>query len=80
MDLFDKAKDLVAEHDKEVDEADPDKVADVVEQKVGEKHSGQVADAADKAKGFVESSTRSPPAGGMRVRLCCHVHRVDVSP
>ncbi len=53
MDLFDKAKDLVAEHDKQVDEA-IDKVADVVEKKVGEKHSGQVADAAEKAKGFVD--------------------------
>ncbi|MGZ4765767.1 MAG: antitoxin [Ilumatobacteraceae bacterium] len=45
MDLFDKAKDLVTAHEKQVDEA-IDEVADVVEKKVGEKHSGQVADAA----------------------------------
>ena len=53
MELFDKAKDLVAEHDKQVEEA-IDKVADVVENKVGKQHAGQVADAAEKAKEFVD--------------------------
>jgi hypothetical protein len=53
VNIFDKAKDFVAEHDKEVDQA-IDKVADVVEKKVPAKNAGQVADAAEKAKGFVD--------------------------
>jgi hypothetical protein len=53
MGIFDKAKDFVAEHDDEVEKA-IDKVADVVEDKVPEKHAAKVEEVAEKAKGFVE--------------------------
>ena len=59
MGIFDKAKDFVAEHDDEVEKA-IDKVADVVEHKVPEKQAGKVAEAADKAKEFVEKLDSTP--------------------
>lgn len=52
MGIFDKAKDLVAEHDDEVEKA-IDKVADVVEKKAPG-HADKVEQAADKAKDFVD--------------------------
>jgi hypothetical protein len=51
--IFDKAKDLVAEHDDQV-EAAIDKAADFIEDKVPDQHDDNVAAAAEKAKDFVE--------------------------
>ena len=53
MGIFDKAKEFVVEHEEEVDKA-IDKVADVVGDKVPEQHAAKVAQAAEKAKGFVD--------------------------
>jgi hypothetical protein len=58
MGIFDKAKDFVAEHDDEVENA-IDKVADVVEKKAPG-HTDQVEKAADKAKDFVDKLDSKP--------------------
>lgn len=52
MSLFDKAKQLVGQHKKEVDEA-IDKAAALIEDKVPDQHDAQVAQAADKAKDII---------------------------
>jgi predicted RNA binding protein with dsRBD fold (UPF0201 family) len=64
MGIFDKAKDLISEHEDEVEKA-IDKVADVVEAKVPDQHDAKVEQAAAKAKDFVEkldsgASTKKP--------------------
>jgi hypothetical protein len=52
MTLKDKAEDLASEHAEQIEEG-IDKVADLVEDKVGTEHADKVDGAADKAKDFV---------------------------
>ena len=62
-DLFDKAKDLLAENSDTVDDV-VDKIAGLVDDKTGGKHSDQVRDGAAKAKdviaGFVGADDEKP--------------------
>jgi hypothetical protein len=53
MGLMDKAKQLVGKHDDKVKQG-IDKVADVADEKTGEKHTDQIEAAADKAKEAVD--------------------------
>ena len=52
-DFVDKAKDMAGEHEDKVKDG-IDKAADVVDDKTGEKFSGQVDQGADAAKDFVD--------------------------
>ncbi|HET9648769.1 MAG TPA: antitoxin [Microlunatus sp.] len=49
MGIFDKAKDMVGEHNAEVDKA-IDQVADLADQKTGGKYTGQIDQAAEEVK------------------------------
>lgn len=53
MGLFDKMKDLAADHADKLDGV-VDKVADVVDEKTGGEHTDKIESAAEKAKGLLE--------------------------
>jgi hypothetical protein len=53
MGLLDKAKGLLGKHDEQAKQG-IDKVADVVDDKTGGKHTEKIDDAAEKAKGAVD--------------------------
>ena len=66
MGLFDKMKDLAADHADKLDGV-VDKVADVVDEKTGGDHTDKIETAADKAKGLLgdlggEGEGGDPPA------------------
>jgi hypothetical protein len=62
-DLFDKAKDLLAENSETVDDV-VDKVAGLVDDKTGGKHKGQVRDGAEKAKDAIAQFVGADDAEG----------------
>ena len=53
MGIFDKAKDLVGEHEDQVKKG-IDKVADIADERTGGKHGEKIESAADKAKDAVD--------------------------
>ncbi len=63
MGLLDKAKGLLGQHDEKVESA-LDKVAEVVDEKTGGKHTDKIEKGVDAAKGFIgdESDTAPPTA------------------
>ena len=56
MGIFDKAKDLIEEHDDQVKDG-IDKVADFIEDKAGEDRKEQIENVAEKAKDAVNKLT-----------------------
>ncbi len=58
MGIFDKAKDMVGEHNTEADQA-IDKVADLAEEKTGGQHTEQIDAAAEQVK--EELDKQAPP-------------------
>ena len=61
MGIFDKAKDLVNEHNDKVDQG-IDKAADMIDQKTGGQHSSQIDQAAEQAKKAMDDKGTQPPA------------------
>jgi hypothetical protein len=61
MGLLDKAKALLGQHEEKVEGA-IDKVADVVDDKTGGKHSDKIDKGVDAAKGFIGDDADTPPA------------------
>ncbi|MFN2503774.1 MAG: antitoxin [Acidimicrobiales bacterium] len=64
MGLFDKAKKLAEDHADTVSDA-LDKVADVVDEKTGGKHTDKIASGTEKVKEFLggdEAAGQPPPA------------------
>ncbi|MCB0976240.1 MAG: antitoxin [Acidimicrobiales bacterium] len=59
MGFLDKAKDLVGDNADKASDA-IDKVADIVDDKTGNKHTEQIDTAAEKAKDFVENLDGDP--------------------
>ena len=55
MGIFDKAKDLLGEHNDKVDQG-IDKVADLIDEKTGLKHSEQIDRAAQQAKNAIDDT------------------------
>jgi hypothetical protein len=63
MGIFDKAKDVLNQHDDKVDQA-VDKAADVADQRTGNQHGEQIDRGADLAKDKLDDYLRGndPPA------------------
>jgi phage shock protein A len=61
MGIFDKAKDMVGEHNDKVDQA-IDKGADVVNQRTGDQHSEHIDQGADQVKQHLDQMSDEPPA------------------
>ena len=59
MGLFDKVKNLAGQHAYKVEGA-LDKVAEVVDEKTGGKHTEQIEKGVDAAKGFVDGEDGGP--------------------
>ncbi len=59
---FDKLKDLAAEHGDKI-EGVVDKIADLVDDKTGHKHTDKIESAVEKAKGFLgaDAADDEPP-------------------
>ena len=57
MGIFDKTKDMIGEHNAEVDRA-IDKVADVADQKTGGEHTEQIDQAAEEAQRRLDNQAR----------------------
>ena len=53
MGIFDKAKDLVGEHNEQIDQG-IDKAADVVDEKTGGSHTEEIDQGADVVKGALD--------------------------
>jgi 4-alpha-glucanotransferase len=61
MGLLDKAKGLLGQHEEKVESA-LDKVAEVVDEKTGGKHTDKIEKGVDAAKGFIgDESDPAPP-------------------
>ena len=63
MGIFDKAKDMVGEHNSEVDQA-IDKVAEMADEKTGGEHTEQIDEGAEQVKQQLDKSAAQPPAEG----------------
>jgi hypothetical protein len=61
MGIFDKAKDLLNEHNDKVDQG-IDKAADLINQKTGGQHASQIDQAAEQAKKAMDDNGTQPPA------------------
>jgi hypothetical protein len=61
MGLLDKAKALLGQHEEKVEGA-LDKVAEVVDDKTGGKHTDKIEKGVDAAKGFIGDDGDTPPA------------------
>jgi hypothetical protein len=61
MGIFDKAKDLLNEHNDKVDQG-IDKAADLINQKTGGQHTSQIDQAAEQAKKAMDDNGTQPPA------------------
>ncbi len=61
MGIFDKAKDLLNEHNDKVDQG-IDKAADLIDQKTGGQHTSQIDQAAEQAKKAMDDKGTQPPA------------------
>lgn len=59
MGIFDKAKDLLNEHNETVDQG-IDKAADLIDQKTGGQHSQQIDQAVDKVKDAIDDASGHP--------------------
>jgi 4-alpha-glucanotransferase len=60
MGLLDKAKGLLGQHEEKVESA-LDKVAEVVDEKTGGKHTDKIEKGVDAAKGFIGDESDTPP-------------------
>ena len=60
MGIFDKAKDLLNEHNDKVDQG-IDKAADLIDQKTGGQHTSQIDQAAEQAKKAMDDNRTQPP-------------------
>ena len=63
MGIFDKAKDLVNEHNDKVDQG-IDKAAEVIDQKTGGQHTEQINQGAEQAKQAMDKQAMDKNAGG----------------
>lgn len=63
MGIFDKAKDLIGDHNAEVDQA-IDKTAEMADQKTGGQYSEQIDQGAEQVKEELDKSAAQPPAEG----------------
>jgi hypothetical protein len=61
MGIFDKAKDLLNEHNDKVDQG-IDKAAEVINQKTGGQHAEQINQGAEQAKRAMDNQSGQPPA------------------
>jgi hypothetical protein len=61
MGIFDKAKDLLNEHNDKVDQG-IDKAAELIDQKTGGEHTEQIDQAAEQAKQAMDNAGDQPPA------------------
>ncbi|HEY5784235.1 MAG TPA: antitoxin [Microlunatus sp.] len=61
MGIFDKAKDLLNEHNDKVDQG-IDKAAELIDQKTGGQHTEQIDQAAEQAKQTMDNAGGQPPA------------------
>ncbi len=61
MGIFDKAKDLLNEHSDKVDQG-IDKAAQLIDQKTGGQHTGQIDQATEQAKRAMDKTGDQPPA------------------
>ena len=61
MGIFDKAKDLIGQHNDKVDQG-IDKLADVVDQKTGGTHGSQIDQGGDVLKGHLDDLNRGGTA------------------
>ena len=61
MGIFDKAKDVLGEHNAEADQA-VDKVADLADEKTGGQHTEQIDQAAEEVKQRLDDSSAEPGA------------------
>ena len=59
MGIFDKAKDLLNEHNEQVDQG-IDKAADLIDEKTGGQHSQQIDQAAAKVKDAIDDASGHP--------------------
>ncbi|HEU5483594.1 MAG TPA: antitoxin [Microlunatus sp.] len=59
MGIFDKAKDLINEHNDKVDQG-IDKAAEIIDQKTGGQHSEQVKQGAQQAKNAMDDVSGRP--------------------
>jgi hypothetical protein len=59
MGIFDKAKDMIGEHNAEVDST-IDKVADIADQKTGGQHGQQIDQAAEEVKRQLDEQGKPP--------------------
>lgn len=62
MGFLDKAKDLLGKHEEKVESA-IDKVAEVVDEKTGGKHTDKIEKGVEAAKGFVDGDGENVAAG-----------------
>ena len=60
MGIFDKAKDLLNEHNDKVDQG-IDKAAELIDQKTGGQHTEQIDQAAEQAKQAMDNTGGQPP-------------------
>ncbi|HVK35448.1 MAG TPA: antitoxin [Microlunatus sp.] len=60
MGIFDKAKDLLNEHNDKVDQG-IDKAAELIDQKTGGQHTEQIGQAAEQAKQAMDNTGGQPP-------------------
>ena len=63
MGIFDKAKDLLNEHNDKVDQG-IDKAAEVIDQKTGGQHTEQINQGAEQAKQAMDKQAMDKNAGG----------------
>jgi hypothetical protein len=61
MGIFDKAKDLLNEHNDKVDQG-IDKAAEVIDQKTGGQHTEQIKQGAEQAKRAMDDTDSQPQA------------------
>lgn len=59
MGIFDKAKDLLNEHNDKVDQG-IDKAAEIIDQKTGGQHTEQVRQGAEQAKNAIDDTSGHP--------------------
>jgi hypothetical protein len=63
MGIFDKAKDLIGDHNAEVDQA-IDKTAEAADQKTGGQYTEQINQGAEAVKEELDKGAAQPPAEG----------------
>ncbi|GAA3642464.1 antitoxin [Microlunatus ginsengisoli] len=62
MGIFDKAKDMIGDHNDQVDQA-IDKAADLADQKTGGQYTEQIDQSAEQIKEQLDKMAEEPPAG-----------------